>query len=44
MNSSQTSGFAVLVGVLAYPTIVALLGALRRWKDSRTLRKMANRR
>jgi len=35
MNSSQLAGVALLVGVFAYPALVELFAALRRWKERR---------
>lgn len=44
MNASQNAGFAVLVAVFAYPALVGITNALRRWKDRRVLKKLAKRR
>jgi len=40
MGTGSLAGVAILIGVLAYPALVAASSALRSWKQNRRARKV----
>lgn len=40
MDAGSLAGVAILIGVLAYPTLVGLGTAWRRWKQNRRARRV----